>query len=591
MALTWHIVEDRSPLPSRYSVAAALLMTALYDAHAPVSTRIGFAHLPYRFDTDRYPDGCQHVAAHGGLLPSGMVHFERLTGSTAPQAIELKSLLTAGNAPAQWPLIGQYLTGWRPAAGAGTQGDVVTGVASEATDVATDIVIPIHPGVTLPVVDADALAALCAQNGIPYRLYRTYGVSRADVSESLPHTLPIVNDAAAGIWLCREDDGWQSAYMSDAFGRWTSAPHLVDGTDRVGARDGPPRHGVNCVNRAADVDTLALTRSIHIALIGTDTVQREQYPATMAALADAADALHLTLRVDCIDPTVLMSHEWTVDRRLHGYHGVLLPGGADMRRVPGMIAACKTAWRDDVPTLGLCLGMQAMVTEAVQRRIGTKDATLPEFDAKTSLPSFVPIERYRRETQSTDDAKTKAKAKAESKTLSVSRHGASTQAHSVAGPTDFHRLGVHALRVKKAKRAFAWMRHSSAIHCNHRYMMNPVVARKVLDAGLDFAAWGDSQPDTDGPPASGATRSARLPTKRIIDVIVADSRRFYVGYQGHPELMSRPDAPHPALLAFLRAAVKPAARGRPARPGKRRSMTRRSPLQKATRRRCRPMLR
>lgn len=537
MPLTWHIVEDRNPAPARYSVAAALLINALNDTSPTADRRVGFAHLPYQCDEHRYPDGCQHVSAHGALLPSGMVHFERLTGIHAPLPVDLTALFTTESTLANRAPVEQHSEDIEPCAQQG-----------EDADVLSDVVIPIHPGVTAPVVDADEMAALCARNGFAYRIYRVDSMDRSNPSAMRRASDDASNGQAPSLRLYREDDGWQSVHQADICGRWVHEPSS-------------PNNAASSASPARDP-----IRSVRIALIGAESVQREQYPATLMALADAADAAGLNLRVDFLNPTARGFAQATTRRRLTHYQGVLLPGGADMRRVPGMTAVCGIAWQADLPTLGLCLGMQAMVTEAVQRRVGSTDATLPEFDAKTSLPSFVPIERYRGDSK-VAGARPKQQA-------------ASDRTNVVADATDFHRVGVHALQIKHPRRRFAWMRRSSTVHYNHRYMLNPMVERRVEEAGIAFAAWAQQE-----------DLSPVQPTKPVVDVVVAASRRFYVGYQGHPELMSRSDAPHPALLAFLRAAsimTRPARRtGHNIPHPKRRSLIRRWFSQKATHRRSR----
>jgi CTP synthase len=226
-----------------------------------------------------------------------------------------------------------------------------------------------------------------------------------------------------------------------------------------------------------------------IAVLGTDEDQRLVYPAGLAALGDAADALGIELDLRFIDPTA------PGPAPLHAVGGLLLPGGSAMANVAGQIAAARHALAADIPTLGLCLGMQSMATAYVQGLPGFAQANMAEAAADAVLHSFVPMAGH----------------------------------PGLAA----HRLGDQPLRIVQPSLAQRLRAHPT-IRCNHRYMLNPSVRQAVLAAGLEITATN----------ASG----------HIVDAIDVPSRRFFKGLQGHPELASRPAAPYPLFEDFLRAA-------------------------------------
>ena len=114
--------------------------------------------------------------------------------------------------------------------------------------------------------------------------------------------------------------------------------------------------------------------SLRIALIGRETDHRLVYPATLGSLGDAAASLGLNLDVHFFAPVSLSPglHD------LHDVQGVVLPGGSSMAAVKGQIRVAEETLARGQPTLGLCLGMQSMMTAAVRRsRAGLSDPNRP----------------------------------------------------------------------------------------------------------------------------------------------------------------------------------------------------------------------
>lgn len=236
--------------------------------------------------------------------------------------------------------------------------------------------------------------------------------------------------------------------------------------------------------------------ALTIALVGRETEQREQYPATLAALGDAADALGLDIDVRFIAAQDL--DDANAHALLSDPDGILLPGGADMRRVSGQIAAARFGWLTARPVVGLCLGMQSMATAIARLALNSDDIGLMEAQPDARIASFVPI---------CEDA----------------RGGL------------LHRLGAQPTFPVPGSRIADMLGERPAILCNHRYRLNP-----ELETSLS---------------TMGVTVTARDESGCIADAIEAASQRFFVGMQGHPELSSRACEPHPLLTAFLRAAA------------------------------------
>ena len=242
---------------------------------------------------------------------------------------------------------------------------------------------------------------------------------------------------------------------------------------------------------------------LRIGLVGAERDHRDVYPGALAALGDSADAMGLPVDVLFIDPRAVRAGE--VPGLLAGVDGVLLPGGSDMANVPGQILMARGTLDGAVPAAGLCLGMQTMATALLQAALGRTGVNLAEADPESPLHSFVPM--------------------ADEPSLAA------------------HRLGEHPSRPVAGTRLGCLRGLPERERFNHRYRLNPALAHHFATAGGRVAAWDE--------------------TGTVADAVEAGRHPFFIGLQGHPELRSRPDAPHPLLSAFVAACRRAADRGAP----------------------------
>ena len=220
--------------------------------------------------------------------------------------------------------------------------------------------------------------------------------------------------------------------------------------------------------------------SLRIALICREADHRLVYPATLGSLGDAA-SLGLNLEVHFFAPVSLSTglHE------LQAFQGVVLPGGSSMAAVNGQIRVAEETLARGQPTLGLCLGMQSMMTAAVRRSLGfnrpfpRKSPPMKPCTALFPLPMAVIAAAY-------------------------------SLFSSGLIPGDIREM-----------------------HYNHRYCFNPELLPALSPGGVRVSAQSDG----------------------IVEAVSQAELPFWHGVQGHPELMSRPDAPHPLFVAFLQAAL------------------------------------
>lgn len=236
-------------------------------------------------------------------------------------------------------------------------------------------------------------------------------------------------------------------------------------------------------------------REMRILIVGDEATMREVYPANIAALGDAAEALGLAVSLRFADPRELPEPVW--EQVLADVDGLMLPGGSDMEQVRGQTEAARIAIRRNLPTLGLCLGMQTMATAVAQEICGFNDANLAEADPSAQTKTFIRL-------------------------------------HDVHGRPE-HRLGVQSCRIVPGSRLSELVNGAEAIdvHYNHRFVLESALQKRLSESGLTVSGW---QAERD-----------------LADAIEVPQLRFFIGMQGHPELASRRGRPHPLIAGFLKA--------------------------------------
>ncbi|MEW6340808.1 MAG: gamma-glutamyl-gamma-aminobutyrate hydrolase family protein [Pseudomonadota bacterium] len=332
-----------------------------------------------------------------------------------------------------------------------------------------DFVVPFHPANARALGPIERFVELAAAAHTPLRRHvvmhdrETDGVvAVASAGHGGPRALPLARQ--------------------DRHGRW------IDLTDDEAV---PGEHGQSD-------NAHPEKRPLAIALIGREAEQRDVYPATLAALADAADAQCEPLLIGFVAAQDL-DHE-NAAAVLAAYDGIVLPGGADMTRVAGQIAAATYAWHTRKPVVGLCLGMQSMATAIARLALQTREVGLMEAEPGIRIASFIPI------------------------------HGATwgNNARPLA-----HRLGRQTIDIVPGSRLHAMLGDTHEILCNHRYRLNPELPGPLAAMGLTIVA--------------------RDASAGIADAVEAYDHPFFIGMQGHPELSSSAGRAHPLLCAFIDA--------------------------------------
>ncbi len=189
--------------------------------------------------------------------------------------------------------------------------------------------------------------------------------------------------------------------------------------------------------------------------------------------------------------------------------GICVPGGFGIRGVEGKLGALRYARENQVPTLGLCLGLQCMVIEAARDLLGLEDAASTEFEPQTHAPVIATM------------AEQVAIVSGQGDMGATMRLG-SYPADLVPGSLVAQHYGT--TRVAERHR--------------HRYEVNNAYRADLEAAGLKI--------------------SGTSPDGNLVEFVELDRalHPYYVGTQAHPELKSRPTQAHPLFAGLIQAAVR-----------------------------------
>ncbi len=245
-----------------------------------------------------------------------------------------------------------------------------------------------------------------------------------------------------------------------------------------------------------------LTEDVHIAMVGKYTGLSDAYLSVIKSLQHAALAVGRRLTIDWIEASDLLdsnnSDAWGVLRKANG---VLVPGGFGIRGIEGKILAAQHARENNVPYLGICLGLQVATIEFCRNVLGIKDATSTEFDADAANPAVIFMPE-----------------------ISKTHLGGTMRLGS--RPTLFQ------VDDCVTKRLYGGLESIDERH-RHRYEINPDLVDQIEAAGLKFV----------GKDESG----------QRCEIFELEGHPYYVGVQYHPEFKSRPGRPSPPFLGLLLA--------------------------------------
>ncbi len=240
---------------------------------------------------------------------------------------------------------------------------------------------------------------------------------------------------------------------------------------------------------------------IRIGVVGKYVELHDAYMSVKEATFHAASALGKDLEIEWIHSGALeKDKDWD---KLRSVDGIIVPGGFGYRGVEGKILAARYARENNVPYLGLCLGMQTLCIEFARHVLGYEDANSAEFDV-TSEHDIIAL---------------------------------MPDQHNITDMGGTMRLGLYPCDLKDntvASRAYSNADQVRERH-RHRFEFNNDYRERFEVGGIHF---------------SGVS-----PDGRLVEIVELKDHPFMVGCQFHPEFASRPNLPHPLFYEFLRSSI------------------------------------
>lgn len=240
--------------------------------------------------------------------------------------------------------------------------------------------------------------------------------------------------------------------------------------------------------------------TVTIGLVGKYVELPDAYLSVVEALTHGGIYHGVKVKVDWIASESITPEN--VEEKLAGVSGIVVPGGFGSRGLDGKMHAIQYVRENNIPFLGLCLGMQMAVIEFARHVLEMRDAHTSEVDPHTTYPVI--------DLMAGQDLENLGGTMRLGKYRCIITPG--TKSEKAYGVTDI------------------WERH------RHRYEFNNEYLDRFTAAGMVVAG--------------------RNPERDLVEIVELPEHPFFVGVQFHPELRSRPNRPHPLFRDFVGAAVK-----------------------------------
>ncbi|HQI06084.1 MAG TPA: CTP synthase [bacterium] len=240
---------------------------------------------------------------------------------------------------------------------------------------------------------------------------------------------------------------------------------------------------------------------VTIAIVGKYVDLKESYKSLNEALIHAGIANRRTTNLCYIDSEKLEKGELDVDC-LKQADGILVPGGFGIRGIEGKIKAVEYARTNKIPFFGICLGMQIATIEFARHVCKMEDAHSQEFNEKSNYPVIDLMEEQK----------------------SIKNLGGTM------------RLGAYTCLVEKGSNAFeAYKSAEISERHRHRYEFNSKFEEELKACGLKI--------------------TGRDKVTGLVEMVEIEDHPWFLGCQFHPEFKSKPFAPHPLFMAFIKASI------------------------------------
>ncbi|MDR1887696.1 MAG: CTP synthase [Prevotellaceae bacterium] len=239
---------------------------------------------------------------------------------------------------------------------------------------------------------------------------------------------------------------------------------------------------------------------VKIVLVGKYTALPDAYKSISEAFIHAGAANRVKVKLEMLNSELITDEN--ADSLFSEVRGIVVAPGFGERGVDGKVSAVKYARENNVPFLGICLGMQCSVIEFARNVLGLKKANTTEIDIKTPAPVIDLMEEQK---YVTDKGGTM-------------------------------RLGAYSCVLDKNSKVFeAYKSVEISERHRHRYELN----NKYL-------------PELE---KNGMTAVGRNPATNLVEIVEIPSHKWFIGVQFHPEYKSTVLNPHPLFVSFVKAAM------------------------------------
>jgi len=242
--------------------------------------------------------------------------------------------------------------------------------------------------------------------------------------------------------------------------------------------------------------------SIKIAVVGKYIELKDAYLSIYEAITHSAIYHNIKVDIKQVDSEDIKDYKGA-SKILSDVSGILVPGGFGGRGIEGKILAIKYGRENNIPTFGICLGMQCMCIEFARNVLGLEKANSTEFDPDTPHPiiSLMEEQKY------------------------VEKIGATM------------RLGEYPCKIKKDTKIYniygkelVFERHRHRFEFNNEF-------RKMFEE-------------------NGFIISGIYEEEELVEIIELKNHFWFIGVQFHPEFSSKPSSPHPLFISFIQHALK-----------------------------------
>lgn len=247
---------------------------------------------------------------------------------------------------------------------------------------------------------------------------------------------------------------------------------------------------------------------VTIGMVGKYVELHDAYKSVNEALKHGGLKNRLTVNIRYIDSEDV---EVRGNDIFQGVDAILVPGGFGSRGIEGKIMAARYARENNIPYLGICLGMQVALIEYARDVVGMKNANSTEFDAKTPYPVVALITEW-------IDESGKLEKRTDKSDLGGTMRLGGQLCHLQAG--------------SKVRELYG--KDDIVERHRHRYEVNNNLIEKITAKGLKIAGL-----STDN---------------KLVEIIEIPSHPWFIGVQFHPEFTSNPRQGHPLFSGFIKAA-------------------------------------